>query len=884
MNPKSTTRLFTSPVRGTAIQPDATDHDFPNSSARTRFLEPFQDSWFGIGLGFLATSGGAFLVYELLGDSRQAGNYNGGMIMLHYCLAVIFSILLWTQGYFRYRSDHYAAGRPTRWVGLLLWLISAYGLNRELAVFQQSTTWLCWALVITGVAMVLFAWKDALSVRMQQALYASLAIGWWLFLYMAIYIAPIYLISIPMLIGLGLSIHTFIPLLFTIALGKRLWFDGHQDEHLRLGIGVGAITPILALGLFLSGWIHDLNSIEQTQLEATVRKTSDLPDWVLIAQRLKPTWITNRLLLSDRVYDRMLGDSGTGIGLTSFTKLDEVREHDPLVAIASLLFPADVLDNADQLALLKVLSANRHGAEEKLWTGRHLITEDVVSQIRIWPQFRISYTEQTFRIRNQARNTTEEALFTFQLPAGSVVSSMSLWVNGREEPARLTTVAKADTAYRTIVGVDSRRLARDPSVVHWQEGNRVTVRVFPCRAGQDRRVKIGVTSPLRLSDNYLVYQAPIVEGPDASSANELIHIDFASHPTDLQTPWFLDGLQENILTHQGNYHPGWEVRFQAPPLSNEVFVLNGTGYRVLPLRQMSETFTPTDVYLDVNASWRKDEFTTAYWTAAKRRNCRVWIFDDGLKQVRESDLDVTYDRLHQQAFSLFPIYRIHHPATALLITKGAMTGPVLSDLQNSRFADRFSELANAQPPVRTFCFTSNDGRVNLPPYLKTLAELGVLNVLNGNTCTLIDFYKKRQFPQSIRDSSRSSIPEAHMAIQSVNTQATNASTAPDHLARLFSYNQLLQHIGRKYFVKNYQTDTLILQAQLANIVSPLSSLVVLETTADYDRFGIKKDKSGLENATLKEEGAVPEPQEWALLGLLVLLLGWLIWRKHYALS
>ncbi|OIN58588.1 hypothetical protein [Arsenicibacter rosenii] len=55
------------------------------------------------------------------------------------------------------------------------------------------------------------------------------------------------------------------------------------------------------------------------------------------------------------------------------------------------------------------------------------------------------------------------------------------------------------------------------------------------------------------------------------------------------------------------------------------------------------------------------------------------------------------------------------------------------------------------------------------------------------------------------------------------------------------------------------------EAEQANILSPVSSLIVLETEQDYNRFGIKRDQTGLDNATLKNEGAVPEPHEWALL-------------------
>ncbi|GAB4046389.1 XrtN system VIT domain-containing protein [Spirosoma litoris] len=869
-----------------SAQTDNTEYSLP-VSPRSRLLEPFRDSTFGLGLVLLLISGGAYLVYDF-SETRKESSMNNVLFMLHYALALFFSLMLITGNILHFHWKQYPEGRHSRWLGLLLWLISAYALNRNMSVFQKSTSWLCWALILVGVAMVLYSWKESLTVRMQQLLYAVLAVGWWLFAYMAIYVCQLYIISIPLLLGLGLSVHTFVPLLFAIALGKRLWEDAKREEHLRLGISIGLSVPLLAIGLFLSGWIRDLNCMEQTRLEATIRKTSDLPDWVLIAQQLKHNgtlsgWITNRLLLSNRVYAQghFFDDSNWGFG--GLVASDDVREHDPLVVIASQLFPIDLLSNADQLALLKVLTGNRHGSEEKFWTGRHLAIQDVVSQVRIWPQFRMSYTEQTFRIRNQARNTTEEALLTFHMPPGSVVSSMSLWVNDREEPARLTTVAKADSAYRRIVNVESKIIARDPSVVYWQEGNRVTVRVFPCRAGEDRRVKLGITSPLKFTRGQLIYQVPYLEGPDASSAKELIHVDFDSTPTTLRTPWLWETLAGKTLTHQGRYNADWQLVFDAPNLSTDAFILNNKAYKTELLTPENEPFIPTDVYLDVNKSWSQSEFKEAFQMIQRQPNCRAWVFDDGLKELEETELEPTYKRLHKQEFSLFPIYRIQNPATALLITKSTDMSLTLSDLKNSPFADNLGQLAKQQVPIRTFCYQSDDQPNNLTPYLKTLAELSVLNVTTGYSFILTQHVNSHEFPCQTNEPDVIELPEAGIAIRETSSQPDQASVAPDHLARLFTYNRLLHQIGRQYFAKNYQTEALIQEAQQAHIVSPISSLVVLETAADYDRFGIKKDNSGLENATLKQEGAVPEPQEWALLIMLANLIGWLIWRKRYAL-
>ena len=78
------------------------------------------------------------------------------------------------------------------------------------------------------------------------------------------------------------------------------------------------------------------------------------------------------------------------------------------------------------------------------------------------------------------------------LPEGATVSSLSLWIGNHEAKGVFTSRHKADSAYREIVGYQHR----DPSVVHWQEGNKVVVRVFPIDPNTPRRFKIGITAPL----------------------------------------------------------------------------------------------------------------------------------------------------------------------------------------------------------------------------------------------------------------------------------------------------------------------------------------------------------------------------------------------------
>jgi hypothetical protein len=47
---------------------------------------------------------------------------------------------------------------------------------------------------------------------------------------------------------------------------------------------------------------------------------------------------------------------------------------------------------------------------------------------------------------------------------------------------------------------------------------------------------------------------------------------------------------------------------------------------------------------------------------------------------------------------------------------------------------------------------------------------------------------------------------------------------------------------------------------------------VLETDEDYENNGIEKNGNTLGNASINNDGAVPEPHEWAMIILLALSL------------
>jgi XrtN system VIT domain protein len=844
--------------------------------------EPFQNDLFQSGAVLLAVSAGLFVLFDSVIELNEGEHF--GLFFMHYVMAFAWGAAVTFQGGWSYLIRHRREQQAAMWLVMVLWYVSAFALNRSMAVFEQSVPWLCWAVVGSSLAIVAHIWADLLPRWGQQLLYAALAGAFLLLVYQAVFLCALYGVSIPGLIVLGIGAHTFVPGAMAFLVGRQLWVGAAQRTWLRPAVSVGLAVPLLLLGLFVFNWQRTANRLAQVRVEASLRTTTDLPDWVLMAQQLVPNAVTDRLLKATTVYvsdpwSRSFGE---------LRALDDVRLHDPLVVIAQTLFPAttSLLTDAEQTKLLRTVNQAHYGTESKFWSGRNLSTARLTTQVRIWPQYRLSYTEKTVVVRSSARWGDQEALYSFHLPEGSTVSALSLWIAGREEPARLTTQATADSAYRQVVGVESRVASRDPSVLTWQEGNRVTVRVFPVPAGQKRQFKIGITSPLRAKGGNLTYLNAWFDGPDANKADETIKLTFAQTPTDLNVPWLTETLTNNQLTHRdthrARYRPDWRVSLAAPPLAaGAPFRLDGRTYAVRAYQPTLSAFIPADLYLDVNTAWTKNEFMDILAVAKKQNIANVWAFSDGLVRLTDANREEVFEALSETGFSLFPIDRIANPSRGLLITKGTASGPTLADLTGSTFSEKLTkQAATLQAPIRTLCL--NDVPT---PYLKTLAELRVLQlVTTDGTGKAATYLSNRQFPAQTETDTRAELPTAGIAItaraDSSDVPGRGTADVPDHIARLFVYNQLMQRVGRHYFDAAFRNDaSLASLAQQGHVVSPVSSLVVLETQEDYKRFDIKADKNGLDNATLKQDGAVPEPHEWAMMAVAAVLVLWQFRKK-----
>ena len=562
----------------------------------------------------------------------------------------------------------------------------------------------------------------------------------------------------------------------------------------------------------------------------------------------------------------------------------ETKVHDPLIVIASYLAEKPNLTRDEKINILEVLFNARHKAQDRLWNGEYLQTSEVITKIQILSQYRIAYTEKNITIKNISVNNwdqNQEAIYTFTVPEGTVATSLSLWINGKFEKSILTSSHKADSAYKQIVGVETH----DPSVVHWQEGNRISVRVFPCTPVENRIFKIGFTSPLKFMNNELIYENISFEGPSEENAIERMQINFDKDPINLQTALNLVKSEGQCYTLTQKYNSDWSLQWPATPLSQETFDYLNHKYSISDYKRKLEDFDPQKIYLDINNSWTGEEICKVF---SMCKGKEIYINQNHLNLLTDQNITDAVKWSKGINFNLFPFYKLNKTSKSLIITKSTPYSPNLDDLKNSEFIQRtkafLNDTTDDEMEWRQNLHLYNLGS-SLSTYLRTMKELRLFNYEEGSLEDLRKNFTTKKFCKTQEDSNHIVIDNAKLVLtKSFQPELIKKkNNGPDHLLRLYAYNDIMRKIGPYIFNPNYDKSDVVEEAEQAYVVSPVSSLIVLEKKSDYDRFGIKKKENSLDNASSKSSGAVPEPEEWALIliGIIGLTIFVLNQRKTY---
>ncbi|MEO1416869.1 MAG: XrtN system VIT domain-containing protein [Bacteroidota bacterium] len=747
-------------------------------------------------------------------------------------------------------------------LALVNFSLSAHILNftTEIQVFAPYVGWLGAYMLLMHTTILLFPFRASLSEWGQYMLYFLCGSSAVLALYFTLFLGPLVGFSIVLAFVLGISLHAIAPVFFLIEMilaYRRM----EPLPHAKKAYYLGLIVPVMVLGFYMMQWQNLQNTIQKEIHTYSQTAPQDLPQWVYISQQLPENELVESILKGKAFTQYSFWTES--YGMLNFRSREFVR-HDPFSLIATVCFGELNLERENLTKIMESRYDVRHHTHRRLWRGSNLATTHIHSVTEVYADQRLSYQEMTLTIQNQhiRPNNQQEAVYSFYLPEGAAVTSLSLWINGVEEKSRLTTRAKADSAYMRIVGVERR----DPALLHWQEGNRVTVTVFPCTPAEDRKVKIGFSAPLIYEEGKLTLAQVAFDGPDYTEAECEREVRFiGAVPEGIDKGWGWTQGKDQTYHYDGPYKPQNSLSFVAPPLSAAGFSFEGNIYQAVENESPTEKWNPQSIILDIHSGWNPEDFEKV-WEQTNEKE--VYVFTPKKTQVTEENHQALFQQLSLQQFSMIPFYQIDVPEQTLVISTHGHTSPIFEDLKYSAYKKKTEAYFQQQKtPLKWY----NIGSV-LTDYAQSLESLRLLDVKRGNMQELCGLLQQKVYPTSADGVGKRWIPSAQMYIREVELDAVSQvdTTGSNHLFRLYMYQHVLAEIGSEFFDKKALERQWTEDAARAYIVTPVSSLIVLETVEDYERFDIEENKDSIGNAQLNNNGAVPEPHEWALIVLVVL--------------
>ena len=773
---------------------------------------------------------------------------------------------------------------------LLLFNVCAYSLNRTIPVFNESVPWLSGLLTVETIAFgtLILVRPHFRENWTSHLLVVVFTLSLWLNLYQTIYVMPHLPLAGMIFWFLGIPLLLFTPpllLLFCVRMLRR--FVQTTPAYWRTIAGTSAFV-LIVLTVFTIRY-HDVRQTISEQVH-TDGSSPELPLWVRVSQRLPRNFVSERVLTAGFRFVQLELDN---FGLDQVARNGGNLLHDPIIAVASALSGKIPLPRRDQAQLANAVYQTRHETEERLWSGDALVTDSIETTIQLFPEYGLAYTEIVTTVaaahNPRVRRWQQEALYSFHLPEGAAVTSGALWLeDGLEYPSILTTKSLADSAYTTIV----KRERRDPLLVQWEEGNRVSARVFPVRSDWARRFKIGFVAPLRREHGAFVYVRPRVQGPSALTAHETVRVvGYETKPridADLRMRETADGY-----VWSGGARPNWKITLPYRSPAPRAFVHEGFAYTLHEETDRAvRSRTVRSVYLDLNREWTRADYDA---TLDRFAGVRCFVWDEQWKLLTPTNRAAYFDALSTLEYSVFPLHCIPDPDVALVLTRSGGYGPVLRDLDGSLFKTNFEAWGNRLPGRAAVVHLGG----NVPnPYWKMIREFRLVDFAELDRLDELTFQNGRvRLRVAAETENALTLPGSDLRLVKTPADQTRAQPgAPSHLARLYAYNETLRQIGPRYFRTTYLEEDLIELAQLGNVVTPVSSLLTLETPEDYARFGLKNEETGLKNSQVEDfaqnlapptldlpndAGGVPEPGEWLLIGLLAASAAWLFWRRFF---
>jgi XrtN system VIT domain protein len=726
---------------------------------------------------------------------------------------------------------------------VLNWFIGCFATNILINIFHNLPYWVFVLTFMYCISFMVIFYKSVSSFLTKLAFFVN-GLSIVLIIYFMIYLIPYMLISAIGIIALGIGFFGLVPLIVLIL--QIINFI--KNKYSKINYVFLALGFFTSLGIIVTTTVllqQEIENINGQSITKSFNNNEDIPTYIKVSQNYQNCFLNEVILKKNLVYTAT--DHIFEMGRLNFfngTQYNERKIHHPLYNIAYFFCEDLNLSEEDQVRILQSNFDKRLETEEQLWSGDRITTKNIKEDVQIFPETRIAYSEFTLDITTDD-TWNQEGIYSFQLPEGSVATSLSLWVNGIERKGILTTKEKAQKAYNQIVGVE----ARDPSLMQWREGNRIVVRVFPISKNLPRTFKCGFTTPLKVIDDKMIYENISIKGPKMGKAEVLTRLQIMNQQ-DFKSSKIFDfknGFQINNSIGLEN----WKVYLKHDNvLKNNSFVWKNNKYETQNLVYENVAFEPSEIILDLNKFWTNKEIEQIL-SNIKTLYC---IINDVKTELNFTNYKNILQQFNTLNYSLLPFYNLKE--NSLIITKSNGFSTNFEELKDSGYLFKVKEKCKTKN-IKVFNISNE-----INPFWQTMKEQKQVTFLTFSLEKALEQIIKKQISLPKIDENSIVIENAKISIVKKDSEVQNI-TGNDHIYRLYAFNKVInEHVTQ---INDSIPNKYVTLAQDANIVTPITSLIVLETDADYEKHGIDKNPNGLGNASVKNDGAVPEPHEWALI-------------------
>lgn len=489
----------------------------------------------------------------------------------------------------------------------------------------------------------------------------------------------------------------------------------------------------------------------------------------------------------------------------------------------------------------------------------------------------LGYLEWTMTVKND-KTWQQEAVTNIQLPPNAVVSRLTLWINGEEREAAFAGRERVTAAYDAVT---AKR--RDPVLVTTAGRDRIALKAFPVPAHGEMKFRIGITVPLILENesNGLLLLPHFNERNFSIGTEHAIWIE-SKKPLEAANPAF------TIETSQGTTNLSG-VRGK---ISNADLVKIGSPVRAAKSPDVKTAWARTAPNSGEIVRQEVGENTD------KKPANLVFIVDANAKmKSSQNELAAAIRRLPADAQISLVLTGGNglNLETATPNNFSGNSNDIAAKIESATFAggtdgvaalERAWELSETLPDSaiiwlhapQNLKLSSGDAlkeRIVRRPQSVPIYSLQITNGANVVEKEIDGFGKIRSVPRfgnfaddlqrflsNLNQTQKQFVAARHVEKLS---NLPNAKETSAHLVRLWANEEVSR------LLENNEDKAALEMSVKYQLVTPVSGAVVLETKEQYEQFGLRP-------VDVKTVPTIPEPEEYLLFAVVLMILGWLGWR------